>query len=95
MEDGILGDKPKQVPLIPEAVLDPVGAQAVGIASIVLIDPEFVAVVAVQPILRAKPHEAMAVLDDAVDRALGEAVFDGEAPELDSLACRDVRDRHS
>jgi hypothetical protein len=89
VEDGVCADKPEVVALITVAVLDPVGAQAVGIVAMVLIDPELVAVVAVQTVLGAEPHKAPAVLDDAVDRALGKTVLDGELPELDTPRWRD------
>ncbi len=85
MEDQIVGDKPEAILGIPIAALDPVHAQAVRIAGLVLIDPEFVAIIAVQPVLGAEPHKAQAILYDAVDGALRQAILKGELPELDLL----------
>ena len=42
-----------------------------GPASIMLEDPDVVAVIAIQAIQRAKPHEAVIILEDGCDRALG------------------------
>jgi hypothetical protein len=47
----------------------------------VFIDDKLVAIVAVEPILGAEPHESPVVLEDAGHRALGETLFDGEAIE--------------
>ena len=49
-----------------------------------LVHGKAVAVVLVEPIAGAKPHEAIAILEDAVDGAVGEPLFHGDAvkPEI-------------
>jgi hypothetical protein len=46
---------------------------------------ELVAVVAVQAVLGAEPHEAAGVLDNGLDGVLREAVGDGEMAEGDAV----------
>jgi len=48
-------------------------AEAFGVAGVVLEDGEFVAIVAVEAVAGAEPHEAAAILEDAGDIALGKA----------------------
>ena len=54
---------------------DIVGAEAVGIAGSVSINREVVAIISIQAVLRPEPHEAVTILQDAVDRALAEALL--------------------
>ena len=56
---------------------------------VVLEDSEALAVVTVQPILRAEPHESLPILKDRVDSALREALFQGEAVEAYVLIQRE------
>lgn len=46
------------------------------------VDPEIIPVIAVETVLGAEPHESPPVLVNAVDGALGKAVFDGQAIEM-------------
>jgi hypothetical protein len=54
-------------------------AQAVEIIRVVLVCHETVAIVPIEPIVGAKPHETIAILQDAVHSAMGEPVLDGDA----------------
>jgi hypothetical protein len=63
-------------------------AQAVGIIGVVLVHGKAVAVVLVEPVFRAKPHKAFAVLEDAIHRAVREALFDRDTLELQVLSLR-------
>ena len=68
--------------------LDVVGGEAGRVAVAVAVDREPVAVVAVQALGGAEPHEAAAVLVDGRDARAGEAVVGGERPELKLLGVR-------
>jgi hypothetical protein len=52
--------------------------QAVGVAQVVLLQGKVVAVVPIEPIVGAQPHESLAVLEDAVHRAVREAALSME-----------------
>ena len=49
--------------------------QTRGISRIVSVDGEGIAVIAIEPIIGAKPHEALVVFDDGRYRAFGEALI--------------------
>ena len=57
--------------------------EGVGVFLIVGEGGEVVAVVAVEPLLGAEPHEALAVLGDAQHAVLGEPIADAEAFKLE------------
>jgi len=63
-----------------------VEAEAAGIVRVVLENPEAETVVTVEAVLGPEPHESPAVLDDGVDRALGQAGLDPEPTKLDGLS---------
>ena len=52
-----------------------VTAEALGILRIVSVDREGIAVIAIEPIFRAKPHEAFVVFQDGLNRAFREALI--------------------
>jgi hypothetical protein len=45
-----------------------------------------VPVIAIQSVEDAKPHKALAVLQNAIHRAMGKPLLDGDAFEFDALA---------
>jgi hypothetical protein len=69
---------------------EPLTPGAVGIIGLFLIDLEFVAIVAVEPIPCREPHEAPAVLGDTPDAAFGETIFGGQVLKPEVL-CREIR----
>ena len=64
---------------------DQVVAEGVRVFRVVSVYGEAVTIIAVQTILGAEPHEAVAILEDASDRAVREALLDGETSETDSV----------
>ena len=67
--------------------LNEIVAQAIGVRWIVLVHYKLVAIVAVQAVLCAEPHEPPAVLEDAQHDALREPLFERDTLELDVLPC--------
>ena len=60
-----------------------------GVEEIVAKDGEAIAVVAVEAVLGAEPHESFAILRDRVDEVLGKAVVHGEVLEAEWLCLRE------
>ena len=54
-----------------------------GSLGVVLVDDERVAIVAVEALSRAKPHEPPAILQNGDDIVLGQAIFGGEVAEFE------------
>ena len=69
---------PDSAPPVLRETLYRIVDQAGGIAIVVTKYLESVSVISVQPVSRSEPEEPARVLVDAPDRALGEAVVDGE-----------------
>jgi len=59
--------------------------QAVRLIRIVVVDYKAGAVIHVEPVFRAKPYESLAVLQNAIHRAVGEALFDRDTLEPEAL----------
>jgi hypothetical protein len=57
---------------------EPLTPGTVGISEFLLIDLEFVAIVAVKPIPGREPHKAPAILNDIPHPAIGETIFCGQ-----------------
>jgi hypothetical protein len=70
--------------------------KAAGIARVVPVDDEGVAVVAVEALLRAEPEETNTILEDGLDRRLRQSLLDGDAGEARGLGTdgRRQRGRH-
>jgi hypothetical protein len=66
---------PENARRIFEERYDPVIVQTRRIVWIVLVNRNTIPIIFIQPIIRAKPHEALTVLENAVDCAVGESVF--------------------
>jgi hypothetical protein len=64
---------------------DPVVAYAAGVLRIVLVDRKGIAIVLVQPVFRAKPHEPFAILEYAEHCVLRETLFDRDTLEPEAL----------
>ena len=60
---------------------DVIAGQTVGISRVITIDGECISIVLVQPVLRAKPHKALTVLQDAAHNVIGQALRAGEMGE--------------
>jgi hypothetical protein len=54
-------------------------AQAIGVSWYRLIYREVIPVILIEPVLRTEPHQSFAVLQNAEDRALREALVKGDA----------------
>ena len=67
-------------------ILDEIAAQAVRVRRVVAILDDGVAVVAVEPVVRAEPHEAGAVLKERLHSLVGQPLLDGDVGERDSPA---------
>jgi hypothetical protein len=64
---------------------DPVVTQAVRIVRVVLVHCETVPVILVESVVGAKPHEALAILEDAVHGTVRESVFNRDALETEAV----------
>jgi hypothetical protein len=62
-------------------VVNPVIRQSLVIKRLVVVDFDFMPVVAIQAVLRGNPQEAMLVLMEIMDGSLGQAVFEFEVFE--------------
>ncbi len=70
---------------------DGIVAKAVGIVRIVTVYCERVAIVSVQAILGAKPHESLAVLHNGGYRVLGKAILCSQSIKMNSVgSCKRV-----
>lgn len=76
---------PQPVLLVFDNTFYLVVADGPGVIGIVAVYGEGIAVVSVKAILGTEPHEAVAVAEDAVDAALGEAVAGGKGGETDGF----------
>ncbi len=76
-----VGADPQQVAGSLGDVPDVAVTEAERVVGIGLPDAELTAVVAIQTVLSGQPHEALLVLQDVVDGALGEPLFDGQVTE--------------
>jgi hypothetical protein len=65
--------------------------KAAGIGRIVLIGDDFRSIVAVKPIIGAKPHKALIVLQSADNGRRGESVIKGQLFELKYFLLRKGR----
>ena len=80
--DAWIGGHPQKPLLVFEHIAGPVVAQTAGIAGIVLVHDERMAVVAIEAFARRKPHEAQAVLHDGEDTVLRQPIVRGEMREF-------------
>ena len=87
------GGSPDHTILILVDAEEPLTPRAVGVFEFLLIDLEFVAVVAVEPIQCREPHEAPAILDDTPHAAFGETIFGGQVLKSEVL-CREFWGGH-
>ena len=55
--------------------------QRYGITGYLIIDPELVTIIAIEPVIGAKPHKTPIILEDAKDKILGKAIVDGQVFE--------------
>jgi hypothetical protein len=79
VETAAIRPYPQHASRVLEEGPDLVAAQAARIILVVPVRGEAVAVILVEPIVGAKPHKTIAILEDAVHSAMGEPVLDGDA----------------
>ncbi len=85
VQSAAVGADPERALVVFDHRPDVVVTQAGRISGDVPVVGKGVSIVLVQPILCAEPHEPFAILQNAIDRTLGEPLFQGDALEFDGL----------